>query len=478
MKTPSSGENQGLAINLLKIIERFKEKNILVIGDIMLDKYIYGDVSRISPEAPVPVVKVKKESFALGGAANTALNIVELGGGVFLIGFIGKDKKAVILKKLLKKRKIPCFLESTLTTTQKTRIFGKEQQLLRFDEEETTEKIFTDKIKKKILRKAKEADIIIISDYAKGVITKDLMSLLMGYKRKMIVDPKPKNKILYRNAFLITPNEKESLEMASCSNIEEAGIRLKEELNSNVLITRGERGMLLFSDNKIVELPTYAREVYDVIGAGDTAIAALALSIASGSSLNESAVIANTAAGIAVEKKGTYPVSLKELKSKVLSEESKIVDFDDLKKIVEDYKKKNRKIIWTNGCFDLLHIGHIEYLQKAKNLGDILIVGLNSDSSVKALKGPGRPIQSQTERAEILSSLKFVDYILIFSETTVERYLKELKPDIFAKGSDYSLKAMSQKERKAMASCNGKIVFIPIVKGKSTSKMIEKIKNG
>lgn len=460
------------------ILSKFPGKNILVIGDIMLDKYIYGDVTRISPEAPVPVVKLEKEFYDIGGAGNVASNIASLGGNACIFSFVGKDNKADILKVLLKRKKIEFYFDNNFMTTFKIRVIGKGQQLIRIDKEETKEKIFSDEMKKIILEKAQDADLIVISDYSKGAVTEDLMNLLKNYKKKILIDPKPKNKAsfsLYKDALLITPNEKEALEMSNSSNIEEAGEKLKKELNSNLLVTRGEKGMMLFSD-KTIEIPTYALEVYDVSGAGDSVIAALSLALSSGCSLEESAIIANHAAGIAVEKRGTYSVPLNELKNRMLSEEKKILDFEQLKKIAEDCRRKDKKIVWTNGCFDILHTGHVKYLKEAKSFGDVLILGLDSDESVRKLKGPGRPINSELERAEILSSMEFIDYIIIFPEGAVKNYLAELKPDVYVKGGDYNVDTINQEERNVVEGYGGKIALVKHVPGKSTTKTIEKIK--
>jgi len=462
--------------SLPDILGKFKEKNLVVIGDVMLDCYLEGNVSRINPEAPVPIVILKKEFYELGGAANVAANISALGPKVELFGFCGNDSPAEILKSLLKEKNISYNLERDSCTIKKTRVIGNMQQLIRFDKESPEEKKFSSVTRDLLHEKLLKADLVVISDYAKGTITKNLMQDLERFKQKMIVDPKPCHKNLFQNVFLIAPNEKESFEMSMSDNVKIAGPRLRQEMNSNVLITRGEKGMSLFAE-KNIEIPTQAHDIFDVTGAGDTVLAALASSIASGSSLEQAAIIANHAAGIAVEKKGTYAVSLKELKEKIMSEERKVLEFEELKKIIVDAKRKNRRIVWTNGCFDLLHVGHVHYLKEAKKLGDLLVVGINSDSSVKEVKGPSRPIQSEYERAEILSSLKYVDYLLIFSEPNVEKYLRELQPEIFVKGGDYSLDTIDQTEKKIVESYNGQIVFIPLVEGKSTSKIIETLYN-
>ncbi len=462
---------------LINILKKFPEQEIVVVGDIMLDEYIYGNVSRISPEAPVPVVCAKGDSFyELGGAANVASNISSLNGKVSIFSFIGNDRNSEILKQLLRARNIDYHLDLNSLTTHKLRIIGNSQQLVRVDYEETSDKIFPSETKKFLLERADQANMILISDYAKGAITQDLMDFLQDYKKKIIIGPKPKNKSLYQGAYLIVPNEKEALEMSGHSDVEGAAIKLRQELNSDILITRGEKGMLLFADRQI-EIPTYAKEVYDVSGAGDTVIATLSLALSSGSSLEEAAILANNAAGISVEKRGTYPVSLNELESRILYEERKIVDFNELRKITGDLKRKNRRTVWTNGCFDIFHLGHKRYLEEARKQGDVLIVGVDSDDSVKRLKGPGRPVNSENDRAEILAGMGFIDYVTIFPYGSVENYLRSLKPDVYVKGGDYTIDTINQQERRIIESYGGKIILIPKVEGKSTTTTIEKIKS-
>ncbi|MDP1695909.1 MAG: D-glycero-beta-D-manno-heptose 1-phosphate adenylyltransferase [archaeon] len=458
-----------------QILSNFIGKKILVIGDLMLDKYVEGEVSRVSPEAPVPVVKVEREFFELGGAGNVASNVASLGGKAILFSFAGKDDGINVVKNLLREKGIEFFIDENYATLQKTRIIGRGQQIVRVDREKICEKIFNEETKKLLLEKARECDIIIISDYAKGSITKDLIEFLSVYKSKMIVDPKPSNQHLYKKVYLITPNEKESLEMSGFSEVNKAGEMLKMELNSHILITKGRDGMTLFSDSRM-EIPTYAQEVFDVSGAGDTVIATLALAIAAGSSLEEASIIANHAAGIAVGKKGTYSVKHKELVDKIFSGEKKVVSLQELKEIVVENRRKGKRIVWTNGCFDILHAGHIKYLKKAKEFGDILIVGLNSDDSIRKLKGPTRPVQLEAERAEILSSMEFVDYVYIFSELNTEKYLIELQPDVYVKGGNYNIDTINQIERKIVEGYDGKIALVSFIEGRSTTHIIEKIK--
>ncbi len=322
--------------NLIRIVEQFRNKKILVIGDVMLDKYIWGEVSRISPEAPVQIVNVVKESYAPGGAANVANNIVALSAQAFMVGIVGNDETKEKLIRELKKRNIEVsglIDDGNKRTIQKVRVIGRNQQLLRFDYEkkgyadiETENNIFNF-----ILKKIDDIDAVIVSDYAKGVITKNLMKKLIELCNKrnkiIVVDPKPKHKDFYKNATLITPNHTEAYQMThfleeeADSNVEKIGKQLLTELNSNILITKGEKGMSLFEKNKnVTNIPTFAKEVYDIIGAGDTSVATVALALASGSSFEEAAIIANHAAGITVGKVGTSTVSTDELKKNIENE--------------------------------------------------------------------------------------------------------------------------------------------------------------
>ena len=440
----------------------------------MLDKFIYGDVSRISPEAPVPIVKIEKEFYSLGGAANVASNVSTLGGDVSLFGFIGNDSEAKIIKKLLEEKKIKHYLQESTKTTLKVRIIARNHQFLRMDYENCEDKHFSQEIFKNLKSALQFCEIVIISDYAKGTITDEIMDFLRQNNSKIIVDPKPENINLYKNVFLLTPNEKEALEMSSQKDIYLAARHLRKI--GNIIVTRGEKGMLLVSDKEL-EIPTYAREVYDVTGAGDTVISALALSLASDASLEEAAIIANHAASISVSKAGTYSVNLIDLEKKFIGEESKTKSFTELTEIIEDLKKQGKKIVWTNGCFDLLHEGHIKYLKKAKEQGNFLVLGLNSDSSIKRLKGANRPIMPEKTRAEILASLEFVDFIIIFDEDSPCKHLSILKPDIYVKGGDYTLDTINQIERRIIESYGGKIFITGLVEGISTSKIIEKMKN-
>jgi D-beta-D-heptose 7-phosphate kinase/D-beta-D-heptose 1-phosphate adenosyltransferase len=472
-------------LQLLATIKNFPRQKVAVLGDVMLDEYLYGTVSRISPEAPVPILRVERKEYYLGGAANVASNISSLGGQAHLVGLSGNDHKSSLIKRMLEEKGIPYTLyEHLKETIQKTRIIASNQQIVRVDSEEALS-IGPD-IEEKVRSKMGgiSPSIIVVSDYAKGFITQGLLTLLKEYAResgiRLIIDPKPSHKNFYSGAYLITPNSDEAVQMTGIHSIEEAGTKLKEEMSSHILITKGRDGMSLFEqdNDKVLHFPTQAREVYDITGAGDTVAAALSLAISSGASLKDATILANQVAGLAVEKIGTASVLRSEVEGVLETENKKIGNLAQIKRIVQDRRQRGKKIVWTNGCFDLLHGGHVKYLEMAKQFGDVLIVGLNSDESVSRLKGPERPILKQGERAEILSALESVDYILIFNEENVSEHLKEIRPDVYVKGGDYDIKRIDQEEKKVLLEYQAAIEFIPFIKGYSSSEIIRKIRKG
>ncbi len=479
------------AVGMMKsLIEMFKGKRIAVIGDIMLDRFIWGDVNRISPEAPVPVVHVRNETYAPGGAGNTAANVASLGGTPLLIGLAGRDTAGDILLSQLKKHNIDTknILQiKGLKTTEKIRIVGLGQQLARIDYEQgiRPDKKTTDTLLARFRQMLKSLDAVIISDYTKGAVSRrlatNIISLCIKNKKPVIADPKPASIGFYKSATLVTPNSSEATKITGIVGGTDSAVKKKagsisKALGTNVLITRGKKGMLLFNkDGTAASFQTRAREVYDVSGAGDTVVAVLGLCLASGTGLEKACMLANYAAGIAVGKLGTSSVSLTEMASVINKTNLKTRSIDELNAIVRRLRQNNRKVVWTNGCFDLLHVGHIRYLREAKSLGDVLIIGVNSDSSVRKLKGKKRPIISEKERTEILSSLEFVDYLLIYDDETATRFLKELRPDFFVKGGDYTMESLDKGERKAVESYGGKIVLIPPIRDRSTTNVIKRI---
>jgi len=471
--------------SLENILKGFRNKKILVIGDLMLDRYVYGEMNRLSPEAPVPIITFKNEEFKIGGAGNVASNVSSLGGKTYFFSFIGRDYESKILKKLLSESNINYHLNENEITTVKERVIARSQQVLRIDREETSEKIFLDKTKEYILQKAEECDILIISDYAKGVVTCDLMNLLKNYTNKMIVDPKPSNPslkkdpLLYKGVLLMTPNEKESFALSGYQDVYKAGKRLKKKFDSDIVITRAEKGMILFykDSNRSMELPSYADKKSDITGAGDTMIAAFSLALASGASLEEASLIASNAAAISIERYGTYSVKLEELEKRIFRETSKIVNFSQLEEIVKREREFGKTIVWTNGCFDIYTIGHKNLLEEAAKEGHILIVGIDSDESVRRLKGENRPINNERSRAEIISSIENVDYVTIFPENGLIKYLEVLQPDIYVKGGDYTIETINQEERRLVESYGGKVKIVGRDMRHHVTSTIERIKN-
>ncbi len=461
--------------------------HILVVGDLMRDHYLFGKVERISPEAPVQVVDITNEKSMLGGAGNVVNNLLSLGADVNVASVIGDDENALWITTRLKEKGIDTSLiikEKGRYTSKKTRIISSNQQIVRFDKESRGDisKESEDRI---ISLLDDRYDIILLSDYAKGVLSDSLTKKLIFFANEknipIFVDPKGKSYEKYTGATLITPNKKEAIEATGIdiTNDEElygAGEYLRKEFDiKNVIITLSENGMAIF-DGDMTKISTVAKEVYDVTGAGDTVLAALGYGVSCGLSLVEAARLANFAAGVVVGKVGSATTTLAEIEEykKSLGKDSAeefIKSFKEIKSIVKSLRQKGKKIVFTNGCFDLLHIGHVKYLEVAKSMGNILIIGLNSDNSVRRLKGDSRPINTQYDRAYILSALECVDYVVIFEEDTPYELIKIVQPDILVKGGDYRYK-------KVIGSDIAKEVrFVDFVEGKSTTGIINKIGN-
>ncbi|MBI5183880.1 MAG: D-glycero-beta-D-manno-heptose-7-phosphate kinase [Nitrospinae bacterium] len=478
---------------LKKILSDKNDLKVLVVGDIILDEYIWGSVNRISPEAPVQVVECKSQNMALGGAANVANNLTSLGCKVYIVGAVGKDEKGDRVIELLKRMNIDSegvVRDPLRITTNKIRVIAHGQQIIRIDNEDRrplsgeVEK----RVKEYIKRITPLVDGIICSDYNKGVVTEKVFRSIVHCgqrdKKMIIVDPKGVDFSKYKGVNVITPNEKE-LEAASPIKIQSeedmeraVGYLFGLIHNDAILVTRGKDGMSLFEkDGKKTHIPTEAKEVYDVTGAGDTVTGVFGMAVFKGLSFIDSARLANMAAGIVVGKVGTAVVTNEELSNFIedghLLSVGNILSLDELKQVISLARNREKMIVFTNGCFDIIHGGHIEFLQKAKGLGNILVVGLNDDESVKRLKGEGRPMKSQSERANILSALKYVDYITIFSEDTPERLIQEIKPDILVKGDDYSIEEVVGRD--IVERYGGRVELIPIVKGMSTSGFLRKV---
>ena len=470
----------------------FKNVKILCVGDIILDSYAKGNVEKVSPEAPIPVFKFENENYVLGGAGNVARNICSGGGACNLICVAGNDNEASILKGLAKEIKylsVDLVIDKKRVTTKKKRYVAGQQQILRVDEEITKDVDFL--IEKKILKKfnslIKNVDIVVLSDYNKGLLTESLTQKLIQqaqkFKKKIIVDPKRASFEIYKGANIITPNLSELLrvfpefddsEFNEDKVIENLSKKLiKKYKFETILTTRSSNGMtLVFEKIKSRTYSSKALEVFDVSGAGDTVVAYLSLGLANGGDIFRSTEIANEAAGISVGKLGTASVSYHEISNK--KEISKLVPYKKGKQIIEKIRNK-KKIGFTNGCFDLLHSGHIQYFYKIKEYCDFLIVGLNSDSSVKTNKGLSRPILDNEERSIILSGISYIDMIISFEEMTPLNLIKFLKPDILFKGRDYKInEVVGSKE---ITKWGGKTILIDYLKGKSTTNLINRIKN-
>ena len=466
-------------------LKMLNKGHVLVFGDIILDRYISGSVDRVSPEAPVPVLKPSNEEIRLGGAANVALNLSSLGSNTTLIGVTGKDESSTQIIDLLKKNNIKKALsKSKHPTISKLRILASQQQLIRIDnEEEFSETDWQSSLSnyRKYIN-LKKNKVLIISDYEKGTLRNIPLIIREAKKLKKIilVDPKGDDFSKYKSADIITPNFQEFERVVGKVNSEpeitKKGKDLIKSLNLNsLLITRGSEGMTLLDkrNGKVVreDFPTEARDVFDVSGAGDTVIASIAAGLAGGFSLSESIRLANLAAGIVVGKSGTATVNQAELVPYLGLTES-YVSFNEVKVYSKDLHERGKKIVFTNGCFDILHAGHVEYLEAAKELGDKLIVAINTDRSVRKLKGSSRPVNTLAHRAKVLASLQCIDKVVFFDEDTPIKLIKAIRPDVLVKGGDYKLKDIVG--HKEVSQSGGSVVTIPLVKGLSTSKIISK----
>jgi len=463
---------------------------ILVIGDLMIDHYLWGSCERISPEAPVQVVNIENESKTLGGAGNVINNLDALGAEVGVISIIGDCKTSKEILKLLAEINIDTqylITQNERVSSKKTRIIASQQQVVRYDKESTDE-ISIDS-QNQILKAFEEIvenyDTILLSDYGKGVltpmVTQSLIKIAKKRNKKLLVDPKGLDYSKYKGAYLLTPNKKEASEATNeiifnKKTLNNAIQKLKSQCDLTVsIITLSEEGIAIF-DNNLRTHPTVAREVFDVTGAGDTVIAALGFALSCNIDVDDAVRFANLASGVVVGKIGSATASLNEIIAYESSLNNKTSDkniknWSEISSIVSELKNNEKKIVFTNGCFDILHIGHVKYLEAAKNHGDILILGLNSDQSIGIIKGKNRPINNQDDRANILAALKVVDYLVVFDEETPLKLIELIKPDVLVKGGDYEDKQIVGEE------IAKELIIIPFIKGKSTTSIIERIKN-
>jgi D-beta-D-heptose 7-phosphate kinase / D-beta-D-heptose 1-phosphate adenosyltransferase len=494
--------------NLAHILSAIGRPNVLLVGDFMLDKYVWGEVKRISQEAPIPVINVTSEEVRPGGAGSVANNLAHLGANVYCCGVIGKDDEGKRLLEILNTLGVETdgiVEDCDRPTTVKVRMMGHlqtagrgVQQLLRIDYEKTDdiqEKI-QNEIISKIKNKVKHLDVILISDMNKGVVSKQIVETIINCGSRALRDGKKQNVPIivdpryggdygdYKGATAIAPNRYETelstgIRITGIDSLRAAGKKLLEDLSLEyVIITVDKDGMFLYNKNGEYNLiPTVPKDVYDVSGAGDMVLSVLGFVVGGGNSFEDAAAIANTAAGIEVGKIGTMPISRSEILGELMGGPnplySKIKVLDELEKALNKHRANNEKIVFTNGCFDILHIGHVEYLKFSKRAGDILVVGLNTDESVRAQKGQSRPFVAEDERARLVSALEDVDYVVLFDEQTPESLIRKVKPDILIKGEDWREKGVVGRE--FVESYGGKVLLAPLVKGVSTTDIVSKV---
>ena len=470
----------------MKQIPEFEQAHVVVVGDLMLDRYWHGSTSRISPEAPVPVVHVDDAEERPGGAGNVALNIAALGARARLLGFTGKDEAATVLQDILEAQGVDCCFEAleNCATVTKLRVLSRHQQLIRLDFEDGFSSRDPQELLGELERELAQAGALILSDYGKGTLSQ--ISRFIDQARAagvpVLVDPKGADFSIYRGVTLITPNLSEFEAVVgpchSDAEIVDKGEALLRELDLQaLLVTRSEKGMtLLQQEQPALHLPTQAQEVFDVTGAGDTVISVMAASLAAGRNLVEATICSNMAAGVVVGKLGTATVSAAELRTALRQQqplERGVVDETQLLKLVRDAHEHGETVVMTNGCFDILHPGHVAYLQQAGKLGDRLIIAVNDDASVRELKGSGRPINTVQRRMAVLAALECVDWVVPFAGETPERLICKVLPDLLVKGGDYRPEDIAG--GRCVTEHGGEVRILDFVEGHSTSDIIKNI---
>jgi D-beta-D-heptose 7-phosphate kinase / D-beta-D-heptose 1-phosphate adenosyltransferase len=476
---------------LLAILERLAGVRVWVVGDLMLDEYVLGAVDRISPEAPVPVVRVRDTEYRLGGAANVARQIAALGAKVSLAGAIGSDYAGEQLRRLCAASGIDTRAVVELpdrATTRKLRVLGHSQQLLRLDWESATP-CQTAPMARMVAKLAEQpsTDAIILSDYAKGVLGPETIAAVMALRgaAPVVVDPKHRDFTRYRGATAITPNLRElesaaggPLDPADTDSIASAAHRLVEQAHLEALVvTLGDRGMLIVpASGRAVAVHAAKREVYDVTGAGDTAVAVLAAALGARASLLSAAHLANAAAGVSVGQVGAVAVGTSQIRDALAARpDGKVVSRDVLAEQAASWRMAGKRIVFTNGCFDILHSGHLSLLEHAARHGDVLVLAINSDASVKRLKGAERPLVPEAERAALLAALSFVDAVTIFEEDTPLETLQVVRPNVLVKGADYRPDQIVGRE--LVESYGGRVELVALVPDKSTSELVKRIRS-
>jgi len=474
-------------------LEKFSDLRVLVLGDFMLDEYIWGQVERISPEAPVAVVDVERETRTLGGAGNVANNLVALGARVEVCALVGEDNPAALVREELGRLGIDpqgLFADPQRRTTRKTRVFANQQQVVRIDRETRMPgpDRFVDWALGYLDARLPAVNALILSDYGKGTLTPHLLQEAIRRARlqnlPVVVDPKGGDYSFYAGATVITPNLKEMEQvtgqnLSSREELVQRGRELREGLSLEaLLITQGAQGMTLIREDGVLRIPARTpREVFDVSGAGDTVVAVLALALAQWRDAAVAAALANVAAGVVVTKKGTAPILRVEMERELRGHvhlEEKIVTLKELGFVISHLRTQGKKVVFTNGCFDLLHAGHIKFLEDSRRLGDVLVVALDADQSVARVKGEGRPVIGEEQRLRILAALEVVDYTTLFDSDQLPEILQNLQPDILTKGSNYPEKEVAGRE--IVQSYGGQVKILPVTELVSVSGLINRIR--
>jgi len=466
----------------------FSRARVLVAGDVMLDRYWYGATGRISPEAPVPVVRVEEEEHRPGGAANVAVNVAALGGRASVLGLVGDDEQGRSLEQLLQRAGVNCRFAKTADapTITKLRVLSRHQQLIRLDFESGFPQQAGEGLLESYRRSLDDVDVVVLSDYAKGTLhdIPELVRLAREAGKRVLVDPKQTDFSAYRGADLVTPNlaELEAV-VGRCDSEEqlvERGSRLLEQHGLGaLLVTRGEKGMTLLGAGEAPRhMPTHAREVYDVTGAGDTVISALAASLGAGLPLPSATQVANHAAGVVVGKLGTAAVSVDELQAALYEHQVThrgVVNEDELMRLRLAARARGESLVFTNGCFDILHAGHVAYLEQASRLGDRLVVAVNVDETVRQLKGADRPVNTLERRMAVLAALACVDWVVPFSEETPERLICRLQPELLVKGGDNDPDQIPG--ARCVRESGGQVLVMSYVDSCSTTGIIKEIRD-
>ncbi len=466
---------------------------ILVAGDVMVDEYILGDVDRISPESPVPVLVVRDRLRRLGGAGNVVKNLVSMGGKVALFGTVGKDEAGRWFRECCEELAVESFWlreHDTRPTTIKTRVVARNQQIVRVDQEQISSipKDLETSFLGDVDSVVPQVKAVVVSDYGKGFLTQEILRALIRCAKvnriPVLVDPKGMDYGKYRGATHITPNVREAsvasgIEIRDKDSLVRAGRALLDQTEAEaIIITRGKDGITLVTRTETTNFPVKPVEIIDVTGAGDTVIAALALSVANGFSLENSISVANLAASLVVSRFGAASVTVDEMVDALnnRADDSKEIRLEDLVPVLRTYRLQGKQIVFTNGCFDLFHSGHLKTLREASQFGDVLVVGVNSDKSIRMIKGEGRPILQQSDRVEMISALSFVDHVVVFDEETPLRLIEAIRPDYLVKGDDWEGREVVGGD--IVTARGGQVKFVKLVKGISTTDLIDKIRGG